>query len=140
MLNLLFFHSFLFFNSLVLIIILIMHLVYSDSLNVWSPAGVSWRLEQFLLVCSFILIQFYQVTSIVYGLYHLLEIYFLNKCRCEHLTFCIGHAPTNKIGYWSSLTMSGVDSWVLKYGELREVQEIGQCSLGTLWNLWNSGC
>ena len=97
-------------------------------------ATVSWRLKIFLLVCSFKLIQLYQVTSVVYVLYHLLEIYLWKKGRCEHLTIGTGNVPTNKIRYESSLSMSGIDSWVLKCGELWEVQNIGQYTLGTLWN------
>lgn len=80
----------------------------------------------------------YGLYNLLYGLYHLLEIYLWNKGRREHLPTGTGHVPTNKIRYESSLTMSGIDSWVLKCGESREVQNIGQYTLGTLWNLWNS--
>ena len=114
----------------------------SDWIECLISARVSWRLKKFLLVCSFILIQLYQVTSVVYGsypllygFYHLLEIYLWNKDRCEHITTGTEHIPSNKIRYKSSLTMSGIDSWVLKCGESLEVQNTGQYSLGTLWNL-----
>ena len=60
----------------------------------------------------------YGLYNLLYGLYHLLEIYLWKKGRHEHLTIGTGHVPTNKIRYESSLTMSGIDSWVLKCGEL----------------------
>lgn len=63
------------------------------------------------------------MTGRVYGLYHLLEMYLLDKCRYEHLNTGIGHAPANKVGYWSSLTVSGIELGVEMWGRMRGLKD-----------------